>query len=210
MKRTEVIAKGKATWKQRKSQGLYPQHLHTEEFKQQARERMLRNNPMKNSEVAHRNGESHKRAHRENPTHWKEKYREAKFLHFQRVAEGLENLDPHRSGANVKATSFFISMRKQLGWCTDTDYFDKHPYEFPLVISTTNKICYFPDYYNVSKQLIIEWDERAHKYGSRKTKDLRRDAQIKTKYPGILIIRLPEELSEEEKMNKIREAVTLL
>jgi very-short-patch-repair endonuclease len=81
----------------------------------------------------------------------------------------------------------------------DEIYYDTCPYEYPLIVSRTAQICYFPDFFNKTRNIVIEWDESAHKYGHRATKDKRRDSQIMRKYPGIKIIRIDEDLIDKVK-----------
>jgi len=50
---------------------------------------------------------------------------------------------------------------------------------------------YFPDYINFEKKIIIEWDEKYHKY--RKEKDKQRQKEIQEFYPDFKFLRYKEE-----------------
>ena len=98
-------------------------------------------------------------------------------------------------------------MFATFGWAADNDFFDLHPYEFPVIISEVHRICFFPDYYNRSQNIIIEWDEKLHQTAARKTKDKRRDSLIRSIHPEIKIIRIAEQsfLEDEERLKYIEQ-----
>lgn len=210
MKKPEVATRAHATRKRHFEEGLWSPHILTQEERENNRQYMLQNNPMKNPEAAKRCGATQRASHQQNPFLWKEKYRAAKFSHWVKVAKGEEVLGPQRCGANNTAVAFFELMRNTFNWEADDDFFDLHPYEFPIIISEAHKICFFPDYYNRSKNLIIEWDEKLHQTPARKTKDKRRDSLIRSIHPTIRIIRLVEQsfLENEERLKYIEKELS--
>jgi len=152
---------------------------------------MINKNPMKNIKIAKKVGQTQKKRHNKNTTMWKEKYRKAKFKHWIDLANGI-NTGYQKHNTNCTSIDFFIKLKNEMNWLLDEDYFESNPYEFPLIVSEKYMICFFPDYYNKTKNIIIEWDERYHKSNKIKIKDKRRDSLIKNKFPDIKIIRLPE------------------
>jgi hypothetical protein len=152
---------------------------------------MTKNNPMKDKDTARRVAKTQRKNHNSNPRLWRRKYVRSKFKHWIKLSEG-KNIGAQKHNSNCSSVEFFIKMKEVFNWKDDNDYFDGHPYEFPLVISKKNFICFFPDYYNKSKNLIIEWDEKSHLRSKQATQDKRRDSLILNKYPDVKIIRLPE------------------
>lgn len=170
---------------------------------------MLNNNPMNNPIISKKVGETQRKNHNSNPQYWKRKYVEAKFKHWVNLANGVST-NPQKHNSNDSSVDFFVKLQKIFDWDNDESYFEYHPYEFPLIISEKHKICFFPDYYNKTRNLIIEWDERYHNSKKCKTKDKRRDSLILNKIPKILIIRLPENSfnSDEERVEYIEEKLS--
>jgi hypothetical protein len=206
MKDKDVVQRMKQTRLER-YQGKSLRSPMSKEERQRISDRMKQQNPMQDPLIAYKQGQIQRERHAANRSLWKERYREAKFSHFVAIAEAEEEgaIGPQRSGANPIATAFFRTLVEAMQWEEDEMYYDGSPYEFPLIISKAAKICYFPDFYNRTKGIVVEWDERAHKYGRRATKDKRRDSQIKKKYPEIIIIRLAEDIVD--KIAYVREKI---
>lgn len=172
---------------------------------------MVKNNPMKDRKIAKRVGETQKGIHAKNRQYWRHKYCQSKFQHWINLAEGKENVGGQRNRANQTAIDFFIKMRKEFGWEQDLDYFELHPWEFPLIISKEKCICFFPDYYNKSKNIVIEWDEPNHQKSKKASQDKRRDGIISNKFPETTITRLQENnfASDEERYEFIKRNLKL-
>lgn len=173
------------------------------------KERLTIRNPMFDAKIAMKVGETQKTIHHDNVQFWKQKYRDAKFKHWIDLSNGVIT-GSQKNNTNSSSISFFQELRKIFNWENDEDYFECNPYEFPLIVSIEKQICFFPDYYNKTKNIIIEWDERYHKSKKMITKDKRRDSLIKNKFPIMKIVRLPEENfhSNDERFKYISEQIS--
>lgn len=104
--------------------GLWTMPPMSQEQKEEHRQRMLKNNPMRNPQTVEKSAAGHRKAHKVDPAIWKEKYRQAKFSHWVKVARGETTIGPQRHGANPVATDFFNILQEALGHEQDTVFYD--------------------------------------------------------------------------------------
>jgi hypothetical protein len=117
----------------------------------------------------------------------------AMLQHLQELAAGgYEKAHRFQPACNLRSLPVFTQLASLPAWAKDEVYFAGHPYEYPIVVSEDRRRAYFPDLYNKSRELIIEWDEVHHQKDLVRVRDAERTESLLAHNPRLRIVRIDE------------------